>query len=196
MLQAYRSTATDTMIKLQPALTGRRVTLRSWQDRDGDAFAAMNSDPRVMEFFVAPLRRAESDDVLQRMRNAIAERGWGWWCVEIDGECAGFTGLSKPPYDTPFTPCVEIGWRFRPQFWGRGYATEAAQLALDYGFNTLQLNEIVSFTAVGNTRSRRVMERIGMQRDLSGDFDHPQIPPGHPLRRHVLYRLSRQAISS
>jgi RimJ/RimL family protein N-acetyltransferase len=176
----------------QATLVGQRVVLRPWRDRDTDAFAAMNADPRVMEFFVAPLSREESDSLLARMRAVIEERGWGWWCVDINGECAGFTGLSSPPYETPFTPCVEVGWRFRPQFWGHGYATEAAQLALDYGFKTLQLHEIVSFTAVSNQRSRRVMERIAMRRDLGGDFDHPRVPEGHPLRRHVLYRKRRQ----
>ena len=172
----------------QTSLAGKRVLLRPWQDRDADAFAAMNADSRVMEFFVTPLSRAESDALLSRMRAVIEQRGWGWWCVDIDGECAGFTGLSTPPYDTPFTPCVEVGWRFSAQYWGHGYATEAAGLALDHGFNTLQLPEIVSFTAAGNFRSQRVMERIGMQRDFAGDFDHPRIPRGHALRRHVLYR--------
>ena len=176
----------------QITLTGERVILRPWQDRDADAFAAMNADERVMEFFVAPLSRGESDELLARMRAVIEERGWGWWCVEIDGECAGFTGLSTPSYETPFTPCVEVGWRFRPQFWRHGYATEAARLALDYGFNTLHLREIVSFTAADNLRSRRVMERIGMQRDFAGDFDHPRIPDGNALRRHVLYRLRQR----
>ena len=170
-------------------LTGARVLLRSWHDRDADAFAAMNADPGVMQFFVAPLSRDESDALLARMRAHTEKRGWGWWCVDIGGECAGFTGLSEPPYETPFTPCVEVGWRFRPEFWGHGYATEAARLALGYGFDALRLREIVSFAAVGNQRSRRVMERIGMKRDLAGDFDHPRIPAGHPLRRHVLYRL-------
>jgi RimJ/RimL family protein N-acetyltransferase len=176
----------------QITLAGERVVLRPWQERDADAFAAMNADERVMEFFVAPLTRVESDELRSRMRAAIEERGWGWWCVDIDGQCAGFTGLSTPPYQTRFTPCVEVGWRFRPQFWGHGYATEAARLALDYGFNALQLEEIVSFAAAGNIRSRRVMERIGMQRDVAGDFDHPRIPEGHALRRHVLYRLRRR----
>ena len=180
------------MAMKQTTLTGQRVVLRPWQDRDGDAFAAMNSDPRVMEFFVAPLSRIESDQMLSRIRAVLEERGWGWWCVDIDGECAGFTGLSTPPYETHFTPCVEVGWRFRPQFWGHGYATEAARLALDYGFNTLNLQEIVSFTAADNHRSRRVMERIGMQRDFAGDFDHPRVPEGHPLRPHVLYRTRRR----
>jgi RimJ/RimL family protein N-acetyltransferase len=176
----------------QVTLAGERVVLRPWQERDADAFAAMNADERVMEFFVAPLSRVESDELRSRMRAAIEERGWGWWCVDIDGQCAGFTGLSTPPYQTRFTPCVEVGWRFRPQFWGHGYATEAARLALDYGFNALQLEEIVSFAAAGNISSRRVMERIGMQRDVAGDFDHPRIPEGHALRRHVLYRLRRR----
>lgn len=177
-------------------LVGEHVVLRPWQDGDADAFAAMNADPRVMEFFVAPLSREESDAMLARIRNFTEERGWGWWCVDIDGECAGFTGLSEPPYETPFTPCVEVGWRMRPHFWGHGYATEAAQLALDYGFTTLQLPEIVSFTTVTNQRSRRVMERIGMQRDLDGDFDHPRVPEGHPLRRHVLYRKRSEGYAS
>ena len=173
----------------QPSLVGERVLLRPWRDRDAAPFAEMNADERVMEFFVAPLSRAESDALLARMRASIDERGWGWWCVDIDGECAGFTGLSSPPYETGFTPCIEVGWRLRPQFWGHGYASEAARLALKYGFDSLQLNEIVSFTAADNHRSRRVMERIGMQRDFSGDFDHPRIPHGHLLRRHVLYRV-------
>jgi RimJ/RimL family protein N-acetyltransferase len=171
-------------------LTGARVLLRPWQDRDADAFAAMNADPRVMQFFVAPLSREESDALLARIRERTQKRGWGWWCVDINGECAGFAGLSEPPYETPFTPCVEVGWRFRLEFWGHGYATEAARLALGYGFGALRLREIVSFTAVGNQRSRRVMERIGMRRDHAGDFDHPRVPEGHPLRRHVLYRLT------
>lgn len=178
-----------TQASKQPSLRGDRVLLRAWEDRDAYAFAAMNADPRVMEFFLAPLQREESNALLARLRALIEERGWGWWCVDINGECAGFTGLSSPPYETPFTPCVEVGWRFRPQFWGRGYATEAARLALDYGFKTLRLPQIVSFTTVTNQPSRRVMERIGMQHDIGGDFDHPRMPEGHPLRRHVLYRI-------
>ena len=172
-------------------LTGERVILRGWEARDADAFAAMNADTRVMEFFVAPLSREESNALLARMRASIENDGWGWWCVDIGGECAGFTGLSAPPYQTPFTPCIEVGWRFRPQYWGYGYATEAARLALAYGFNALQLKEIVSFTAACNRRSRRVMERIGMRRDIGGDFEHPRVPEGHALRRHVLYRITR-----
>lgn len=172
-------------------LIGERVLLRPWQHRDADTFAAMNADPHVMKFFVAPLSRDESDAMLQRMQVSIDQRGWGNWCVDVNSECAGFTGLTVPAYQTPFTPCVEIGWRLRPQFWGCGYATEAARLALRFGFEKLQLSEIVSFTAVDNLPSRRVMERIGMRRDLDGDFDHPRVPEGHALRRHVLYRIKR-----
>ena len=175
----------------QPLLRGDRVLLRPWRDDDADAFAAMNADPRVMELFVAPLSRTESDALLARMRAYITEHGSGWWCVDINGECAGFTGLSSPPYETPFTPCTEVGWRFRPQYWGHGYATEAARLALNYGFKVMQLNEIVSFTTATNHPSRRVMERLGMRRDVAGDFEHPRVPMGHPLRRHVLYRVRK-----
>lgn len=173
----------------QPSLRGERVLLRPWRDDDADAFATMNSDPRVMKFFVAPLSRQESDAMLARMRAYFTEHGSGWWCVDINGECAGFTGLSSPPYETPFTPCTEVGWRFRPHYWGHGYATEAARLAVNYGFDVMQLDEIVSFTTATNQPSRRVMERIGMRRDVAGDFDHPSVPVGHPFRRHVLYRL-------
>lgn len=144
-----------------------------------------------MEYFVAPLSTAESAAMIERARATLEKRGWGWWCLDIDGQCAGFIGLTVPTYDTPFMPCVEIGWRLARPFWGRGYATEGARLALDYGFNDIGLDEIVSFTATGNLRSRRVMERIGMTRDINGDFDHPRVPEGNALRRHVLYRLRR-----
>lgn len=171
-------------------LRGARVKLRQWRDADCAAFAQLNADPVAMEFFPAILTREESDAMVQRCRDAIAERGWGFWCLEIDGICAGFTGLNAPTFEAPFMPAIEIGWRLHPRYWGHGYATEAARLALDYGFGVLQLREIVSFTAVANVRSRAVMERIGMRHDAAGDFDHPRLAPGHRLRRHVLYRLS------
>ena len=181
----------------QPTLRGERVLLRPWRDSDADVFAAMNADPRVMEFFVAPLSRSESDAMLLRMRGLIAQRGWGWWCVDIDGQCAGFTGLTEPPYETPLLHALS-GLEVSAGILGTRYATEAAGVALNYGFNTLQLPEIVSFTTTNNVRSRSVMERIGMRRDFAGDFDHPRIPAGHPLSRHVLYRIRAidHAISS
>jgi ribosomal-protein-alanine N-acetyltransferase len=176
-------------------LRSARLTLRQWEAHDLEPFAALNADSEVMEYFVAPLSTDESAAMVGRMQSAIAERGWGSWCLDIDGSCAGFVGLSVPAYETPFTPCVEIGWRLARGHWGMGYASEAARLALGYGFETLGLEEIVSFTTVSNQRSRRVMERIGMMRDAAGDFDHPRVPEGHPLRRHVLYRLRRVATS-
>jgi ribosomal-protein-alanine N-acetyltransferase len=176
------------------ALRGARVLLRGWEARDAEPFAALNADPVVMEFFPAPLSRAESDAMIARAQTAIDSRGWGAWCLEIDGTCAGFVGLTPPRFEAHFTPCVEIGWRLAPRFWGHGYVTEAARLALDFGFRTLGLEEIVSFTTVANARSRRVMERLGMRRDLEGDFDHPSLAVGHPLRPHVLYRLAAGAV--
>ena len=171
-------------------LRGARVKLRQWRDADCAAFAQLNADPVAMEFFPAILTLEESDAMVQRCRDAIEQRGWGFWCLEIDGTCAGFTGLNAPTFEAPFMPAIEIGWRLHPRYWGHGYATEAARLALDYGFDVLQLREIVSFTAVANVRSRAVMQRIGMRHDADGDFDHPRLAPGHRLRRHVLYRLS------
>lgn len=172
-----------------PTLRGKRVLLRGWQPRDSEPFAALNADPAVMEFFPAPLSRAESDAWIARAQAGLESRGWGFWCLELDGKCAGFVGLSVPSFEAHFTPCVEVGWRLAGAYWGRGYATEAARLALDFGFRRLALPEILAFTAARNLRSRRVMERLGMAYDAAGDFDHPRVAEGHPLRRHVLYRL-------
>jgi RimJ/RimL family protein N-acetyltransferase len=174
-------------------LRGPRVLLRSWRDADRAPFAALNADPQVMEHFPAPLTATESDALLARMQATLEAQGWGNWALEIEGALGGFTGLSRPRYETHFTPCVEVGWRLARCFWGAGYASEAAQLALRHGFTTLGLDEIVSFTATTNLRSQRVMQRIGMHRDAAGDFDHPRLPAGHPLQRHVLYRLARSA---
>jgi RimJ/RimL family protein N-acetyltransferase len=174
-------------------LTTERLLLRGWRDGDRAPFAEMNGDPAVMEHFPSPLDRAASDDLVERMLGHWAEHGFGLWAVErrADQTFLGFTGLYRPLFEAHFTPAVEVGWRFARGAWGQGYATEAARASLEYGFEVVGLDEIVSFTAPANTRSRRVMERIGMQRDPADDFDHPRIPPGHRLRRHVLYRLSR-----
>ena len=172
-------------------LQSPRVLLRQWEGRDCPCFAELNADPVAMQFFPSTLTREESDAMVGRLRAVIEQNGWGFWCLEIDGHCAGFTGLNLPTFDAPFMPAIEIGWRMLPRYWGRGYASEAARLALDYGFGVLSAPEIVAFTAVGNLRSRAVMDRIGMQRDVAGDFDHPRVAVGHPLRRHVLYRISR-----
>jgi RimJ/RimL family protein N-acetyltransferase len=177
-------------------LRKERVLLRGWEPRDAEPFAALNADPVAMEFFPSTLSRAESDAMIGRMQKNLEERGWGFWSLEIDGTCAGFVGLSVPTFEAHFTPCVEIGWRLAPAVWGRGYATEAARLAVDLGFGRLGLTEILSFTAVRNVRSRRVMERLRMVHDSAGDFDHPRLPIGHSLRRHVLYRLQNPRAAS
>ena len=170
-----------------------RLLLRPFRDGDLAPFAELNADPEVMEFFPATLGRADSDAFAARVRRRTEEDGWGLWAVEITatGEFAGFTGLARPAFTAPFTPAVEVGWRLARRHWGHGYATEAATAALAFAYETLGLDEVVSFTAVTNLRSRAVMERLGMTHDPGDDFDHPALPPGHPLRRHVLYRAAR-----
>jgi ribosomal-protein-alanine N-acetyltransferase len=177
------------------AIRTARLTLREWRDEDRAPFAALNADPAVMEFFPAPLDRAASDAMLDRAAALLAERGWGLWAIEAPEGFIGFAGLSVPRFEAAFTPCVEIGWRLARAAWGHGYATEAARAALAVGFGELDLDEIVSFTTVANSRSRAVMERLGMTRDPAEDFDHPSIAEGSPVRRHVLYRLGRAAAS-
>lgn len=173
-------------------LSGDRIRLRGWRDEDQEPFAAMNSDARVMEFFPRRLSRIESDTMINCIEEHFNERGFGLWAVEVpDVEpFIGFAGFAVPRFSAHFTPCVEIGWRLAFEYWGHGYATEAARVALAYGFGTLGLSEILSFTSATNHRSRAVMKRLGMCRDPADDFDHPTLPVGHPLRRHVLYRLS------
>jgi RimJ/RimL family protein N-acetyltransferase len=172
-------------------LSGDRIRLRRWRDEDRAPFAAMNSDARVMEFFQRRLSCVESDAMIDGIQKHFSERGFGLWAIEVPGVAPfiGFAGLAIPRFSAHFMPCVEIGWRLAFEHWGHGYATEAARVALAYGFGTLALSEVVSFTSVTNRRSRAVMERLGMSRDPADDFDHPTLPESHPLRRHVLYRL-------
>lgn len=164
------------------------VVLRQWQDSDLEPFAEMNANPEVMRYFLAPLSRSEAADWLARMRSAIDEKGWGIWAVDADGEFAGMMGLAVPRWPLPFLPCTEILWRFRREYWGRSVAYAAGRLALDHGFSRLGLAEIVAYTTPPNARSIRLMERLGFARDQAGDFEHPALPEGHALRRHVLYR--------
>jgi RimJ/RimL family protein N-acetyltransferase len=158
----------------------------------------MNADPAVMEFVPACLSPGESNKLVDRAENHFRERGFGPFAAERrrDGTFIGFIGLSVPRFMAHFTPCVEIGWRLASEFWGQGLATEGARAALRYGFETLALDEIVSFTVPANARSRRVMEKLGMTRDPADDFAHPGLPEGHPMRRHVLYRIQRKATGS
>jgi RimJ/RimL family protein N-acetyltransferase len=150
-----------------------------------------------MEFFRSSLSRADSDAMVDRIEKHFCEHGFGLWAIEVPGGAPfiGFAGLSWARFSAPFTPCVEVGWRLAFEHWGCGYATEAARLALGYGFGTLALSEVVSFTSATNHRSRAVMQRLGMRRDPAEDFDYPSFPKGHPLRRHVLYRLSARLMA-
>ncbi len=169
-----------------------RMRLRRWLPADRDGFAALNADPRVMEHFPGVLSPEESDTLAATIEAHFEQHGYGVWAAEIPGVApfAGFIGLAVPRFDAHFTPCVEIGWRLAAPVWGRGYATEGARAVLAFGFETLGLDEIVSFTVLGNLRSRRVMEKIGMVHNPADDFDHPCLPEQHPLRRHVLYRIA------
>jgi ribosomal-protein-alanine N-acetyltransferase len=165
-----------------------RLLLRRWRDEDRAPFAELNADPVVMEHFPAPLSRAESDAFADRLDAALEEHGYGLWAVEADGRFVGFTGLQVPRVALPVGPCVEVGWRLARAAWGHGYATEAAAAAI-VDARARGVGEVVSFTATTNLRSVRVMQRLGMTHDPADDFDHPSVPVGSPLRRHVLYRL-------
>jgi RimJ/RimL family protein N-acetyltransferase len=170
-----------------------RLILRRWRTDDVESFAAMNADPRVMEFYPKKLNRAETEKMIDTIEERIERDGFGMWATELrqTGQLIGFIGLNVPSYPLPFSPCVEIGWRLAFDHWGQGYAQEGARAALKFGFDTAGLAEIVAFTAEINGRSRRVMERIGMTYDAAGDFDHPHVLNDDRLRRHVLYRRRR-----
>ena len=174
-------------------LTTDRLHLREWSPGDAEAFAAINADPRVMEFFPAALDRAQSDALVERFRAEIATHGYGRYAVadRATGRLLGFAGLGHPDFSAPFLPAVEIGWRLARDAWGQGIATEAARAIRDHAFDALGMDALVSFTAEWNIRSRRVMEKIGMTYDASADFIHPRVPAGHKLARHVLYRLAK-----
>lgn len=180
-----------------PQLRTERLVLRGWRDEDLEVFAAMNADAEVMRHFPATLDRAASDELAGRIRERWADRRPSLWAVEVPGVApfVGFVGLFEPNFDAPFTPAVEVGWRLARAHWGRGYAPEAAVAALRYWFEVFGLDSIVSFTVPANTASQRVMHKIGLRRVTEGDFDHPSLPPGHPMRRHVLYRVDRESWS-
>jgi RimJ/RimL family protein N-acetyltransferase len=183
----------DTGRRVPITLTTARLRLRPWRSEDLPHFAALNADPRVMEHFPKVLTSEESHRQAAAIADQFQKHGFGFWAVEVTGvaDFVGFVGLSIPTFEAHFTPCVEIGWRLACEHWGRGYAIEAARAAADCGFRRLGLEEIVAFTVPANRRSMRVMEQLGMTRSMDDDFDHPRLPPGHALRRHVLYRLRR-----
>jgi len=171
-----------------------RLILRQWKASDHDPYIQLNRDSEVMEFFPSLSTRDETLAQIDRHILHINRYSYGFFAVERkdNKQLIGFTGLSHPRFEAWFTPCVEIGWRLSKANWGQGFATEAAKACLEFGFNTLALNEIYSFTSVHNVRSEQVMIKIGMIKQ--GFFEHPQIEAGHFLERHVLYKISRDAI--
>lgn len=168
-----------------------RLLLRQWKPSDNKPFSQMCSDENVMKYFPARLSEAESDSVIKRCKNHIDEHGWGFWAIEEkrSGDFIGFTGLNYPPYDLPFSPCIEIGWRLAYSAWGNGYATEAAYACLDFAFKQLKADRVVAFSTVKNIRSQNVMRRIGMHRLEHSDFDHPGVQDTS-LKRHCLYEVT------
>ena len=178
-------------------LRTERLVLRDWTDSDRPAFANLNGDLRVAEFLPSPLSPRESDELFEKIQSHIRAHGFGFYAVELPGEYAfiGYIGLAIPSFEAKFTPCVEIGWRLAAEHWNQGLATEGARAVAHHAFENLGIPELVSFTVPANQPSRRVMEKLGMTRDPAEDFEHPRLPEGHPLRRHVLYRLRREQFS-
>ena len=167
-----------------------RLLLRAWKEEDVEPYYQINQDPRVLEFLAGPLSMEVVKQFISDKNKTLLEEKHTLWAVEEKSTSAmmGFIGFQERLSPFPFAPCIEIGWRLGSQYWGKGYATEGALAVLDHGFNTLKIPEIVSFTVPKNYRSRRVMEKIGMSRDLSRDFAHPDLTSTHPLSQHVLYR--------
>jgi RimJ/RimL family protein N-acetyltransferase len=170
-----------------------RTILRPWTDSDLDPWVALNSDERVMEFFPSTYTRERAERSAALLRERLERDGYGWWVLEIKGGAsfAGVIALQDVPFEAHFTPALEVGWRLRHDHWGRGYATEGARAALEFAFSELQRDEVVAMTAALNEPSQRVMQRLGMTRDPNGDFEHPAVAAGHPIRPHVLYRIRR-----
>lgn len=170
-----------------------RLMLRGWRDLDVEPWVTMSADERVMEFFPRPYTRAEAEKFASWARSELERNGFGWWVVEVKDEIpfAGVVCVQRVPFDAPFTPAKEIGWRLALPAWGRGFAYEGARAALDHVFRTLGWPEVVAMTSTLNLRSQKLMQRLGMTHDPSDDFDHPRLPVGHRLQRHVLYRIKR-----
>jgi RimJ/RimL family protein N-acetyltransferase len=177
-----------------PTIETPRLLLRPWRDEDLEPFAALCADPRVMEFFPAPLSRVESEAFAARIRAHFAERGYGLWAVEVAGGASfiGFVGLQWATFAAAFTPALEVGFRLAAEHWGRGYATEGGRAAVRFAFEEVGVDEVVSFTAAVNVRAQRVIKRVGLVRDPGGDFEHARVAEGHRLRTHRLFRVSRE----
>jgi ribosomal-protein-alanine N-acetyltransferase len=180
-------------MSLSNVLKTQRLLLRQWQPSDLLPFQQMNADADVMQYFPKTLNKKESDELVDKAKALIEKNGWGFWALEVieTREFIGFTGLHSPSDELPFSPCIEVGWRLTKTHWKQGYATEAATAALDFAFQYLSVDNIVSFTTVGNKASRGVMNKLGME-NTQQNFMHPAIPEHHPLREHVLYKLTKK----
>ena len=176
-----------------PILCTQRLILRPWRESDLKPFASLNADPKVMEFYTHPFIQEESDSLAEKIQWEFSKRGYGFWAVEVPGiaDFIGYIGLNYWNLEMEFAPCIDVGWRLALDYWGSGYATEGARAAIRFGFEKLGLNEIVSMATIGNARSHRVMQRLGMTSDSAENFEHPKLPKGHPLSLRVLYRLPR-----
>lgn len=168
-----------------------RLILRTWGDNDINDYYLLNQDPKVVEFLLKMSSIEQSKEFIECMNDQFHAHGYTIFAMEEkqSGILIGFTGLNAPKWRAHFTPCVEIGWRLSSKFWGNGYATEAARAVLDYGFKKCALKEILAWTVPANLRSIRVMEKIGMEHDINRDFNHPEVPEGHELSKHILYRI-------
>lgn len=178
-----------------PTFESDRLLLRGWREDDVPHWVAMGADSRVMRFFPGTYEAERATTMARAFRDRLEADGYGWWVLEAKdvSPFVGVIALQPVPFEAAFTPALEVGWRLKPEYWGRGYATEGAALALRFGFDVLDLDEIVAMTAAVNLPSQRVMQRLGMTRDARDDFDHPRLDDAHPLRRHVLYRLRRSS---
>jgi RimJ/RimL family protein N-acetyltransferase len=179
-------------------LETERLILREWKNEDSEVFARMNGDPLVMEYLPRVLDARASAKLMDRFKAHFKEHGYGLYAVERkeDGAFIGFVGLDNVTFEAHFTPAVEIAWRLDYEYWGKGYATEAAQAVIKHAFNTLKLKEIVAFTVHDNERMIHILEKLGMKKDEKGDFDYPLLAKGHPLGRFVLYRLKPKSVKT
>jgi 3-dehydroquinate dehydratase / shikimate dehydrogenase len=186
-------TPDPSLTRIPSSITTERLILRPWKLEDFEPFSLMNADSRVREHFPSTLSKKDSDKQAKVFMDAIDKYGWGLWAVEVPevSRFIGFIGITQVSFSAHFTPAVEIGWRLAYDHWGKGYATEGAQAALKYAFEELQLDEVVSFAVPDNHNSRKVMCKIGMSHQTKDDFDHPNLPEEHKLKRHVLYRIQR-----
>ena len=178
---------------MTPTIETPRIWLRGWRDDDIEPWIRLNADPVAMEFFPRTYTPEESRAGAALLRDKLARDGYGWFVAEVKDKFpfAGVIALAEVPFEAPFTPAFEVGWRFLPETWGQGYATEGARAAVDFAFESLGFSELVAMTATTNLRSQRVMQKLGMTHAPEDDFDHPRLPPGHPLQRHVLYRIRK-----